>query len=222
MTIVRPWFAVALVNLVSAVPVCATVVVSPLAASPTRATLVTANSRLPGDTRIFTLTQQGEISVYDRNTNSSSTFLDLTSEVRSGGERGLVGMTFDPDYASNGRFYVFMTVQPLAGGPVYSEVRRFADPLIASEAPRTILRFDTQGTTNHQAGWIDFDQQGKLLIAVGDGGDGTAPDIRNTGQDPTDYFGSILRIDPGSDAFPADDTRNYAIRSGTVLRQMAI
>lgn len=206
----------------AAVPAGAGIFLDPIfggaAANFSQTTLVTAQTRLPGDKRVFVASKTGVVTAFNGDTMVKSTFLDLSSEVKSGqfDERGLLGMTFDPNYAQNGRYYVFVTTQPAAGGPVYSEVRRYTDPLIANEPEKTVMRFDDQNTTNHQAGWIDFAKDGTLLIAVGDGGDGTGPDIRHTGQDASDLRGSILRIDVNKDDFAADPNNNYGIPAGNL------
>ena len=204
-----------------ALPGHASVIISPLYSTPSQTTLVTADTHLPNDHRVFTLSKQGVVTVHDTVANTTSTFLDLTSQVKStlSDERGLLGMTFDPNYATNGRYYLFMTVQPVAGGAYYSQVERFTDTSVAgvsAEAPKPIIQFDAKGSTNHQAGWIDFGKDGNLLIAVGDGGNGSAPDMRHTGQDPSDFMGSILRINPNGDSFPADPNNNYSIPAGNL------
>lgn len=201
-----------------AVPASASVVITPIASTSLRTTQVNANTHMAGDNRIFTLSKSGVISVTNPVTNSTTVFNDLSSQVVSNGERGLLGIAFDPNYAANGRYYVFMNTQPVPGGPVYSEVRRYTDTSIgvAAETPHMVMQFDTQGSTNHVGGWIDFDQSGNLLIAVGDGGDGTAPDIRATGQNTSDFFGSVLRVDPNVDEFGADPNNNYGIPAGNL------
>ena len=213
-------WAVALAFILGSMPAThASVVISPFAGTAPQTTLVTANTTLPNEQRIFTLSKTGVITVTDRNTKIGSVFNDLSSELVTNGERGLLGMAFDPDYATNGHYYVFMNTQPGGAVAVYSEVRRYTDNSlagVAAEGPQTVMRFDTQGYTNHIGGWIGFDNTGNLLVGVGDGGDGSGPDIRATGQDPSDFFGSILRINPNGDDFPSDPFSNYAIPSGNL------
>lgn len=192
----------------------ATIVITPIASGFNQSTTVTANSRLDGDDRVFVLQKGGVIKVFKRSGGAVSTFNDLSSDTvaQPTNELGLLGMTFDPDYATNGRYYVFVTTRPAPGSTtVNAEVRRYTDPLIASEASQTVWQKEITGHTNHVGGWIDFDNQGKLLIAVGDGGNGSVSDVHGTGQNPGDIYGSILRIDPKGDAFPADPSNNYTI-----------
>jgi|GEM_PF-1562014 len=185
----------------------------PTTPSTNQLTGITGDTHLAGDTRLFLTRKGGVISVYDQATSSFSTFQNLSSRVSSASfdELGLLGLAFDPGYASNGHYYVYLTGSTTAGGPVEAQVLRFTDPAIAVGAETAIWKMDLDGSTNHIGGWIGFDAGGKLLIAIGDGGDFSGPDSRGTGQDPSDWRGSIVRIDPSTDAFPADDALNYAV-----------
>jgi len=176
-------------------------------------TSITGNTHLAGDSRLFLTTKSGRIGVYQPTTDSFSTFLDLSSSVvgASSNELGLLGLTFDPGYATNGYLYAYLTTRSTPNGPVEAQVQRFVDPAIASGPASTIWSMNLDGATNHVGGWIDFDKTGKLLIAIGDGGVSYATDIRATGQNPSDWFGSILRIDPSVDSFPLDPLLNYDV-----------
>ena len=124
---------------------------------------------------------------------SATTFVDLGPRVRVGGEAGLLGLAFHPDYATNGRLFVSYT----AGSPLRSVVaelaRSAADPLQADLATERVLLEVEQPEGNHNAGQIQFGPDGFLYIALGDGGG--AGDPGNHGQRPSTYLGSILRID---------------------------
>jgi len=185
----------------------------------TQMTQVTGNTRKAGDTRIFTLNKSGIIGVTDTATNTTTVFSDLSADVVTSGEHGLLGITFDPDYQTNGWYYVLAHTQPVAGGSVFGQVTRFTDPAIGSGDALSIFRYDTLGTEFHQGGWLDFAQDGTLLLSVGDGSHFAGPDLRNTGQDYTDLLGSILRIDPYADAF-ADPVQNYAIPAGNLAESL--
>lgn len=166
----------------------------------------------PGDGgTLLVVTKSGVVRTVDLATGgiAATPFLDLTGQVATAGEQGLLGMAFHPDFAANGRFYVYLS--NLAGD---SEIREYrVDPAAPDRAlagsGRVLLTIDQPAFTNHKGGWIGFDATGRLLIATGDGGGGGDPN--NTGQNPNDLLGSILRIDVDSDAFPADAARNYAI-----------
>ena len=187
----------------------------------------------PGDpTRLFIGQRNGTIRVLNLTTGvlSSTPFLSIPG-VDQAGEGGLLGMAFDPDYATNGKFYVNVTIDN--GGLVFqnetspfsTEIRRYtvsANPNVANATPTPVLSF-IQPQTNHNAGWIGFSpNNGYLYIPTGDGGggndkdddgddDGHTPESGNA-QDNTDNFlGKILRIDVNGDDFGDDPNRNYRI-----------
>jgi Ca2+-binding RTX toxin-like protein len=165
----------------------------------------------PGDpNRLFIVEQHtGRIRILDLNTNqlNADPFLDLPDgSLAGGGEQGLLGLAFHPNYASNGLFYVNLTNQ--AGDTEIREYRR-ADADHADPASvRQILGFD-QPFANHNGGWLGFGPDGMLYIASGDGGSGGDP--QNNAQNTSSLLGKVLRIDVNSDGFPNDPARNYAI-----------
>ncbi len=208
-----------LVGLLATQPATATVVISAIDTTSgglvtNQLTSITGRTNLPGDDRLFMTTKNGRIGIYRPTVGTFSTFLDLSSSVvnASNNELGMLGLTFDPGYKTNGYLYAFLTTRATPEGPVEARVQRFVDPAIAAGASSTVWTMNLDGATTHIGGWIDFDATGKLLIAVGDGGKSFAPDIRSTGQNPADWFGSILRIDPHADDF-ADPLLNYGIPS---------
>src|SRR5436189_6179371 len=116
----------------------------------------------PGDTgRLFIVEQTGKIKIIKlpARTVNPVPFLDLSSIVSIGGEQGLLGMAFDPNYATNGRFYLNYTAPGGSFGAGVSHIAEFtvsSNPDIAdpgSEA--TLLTFD-QPQTNHNGGWVGF------------------------------------------------------------------
>jgi glucose/arabinose dehydrogenase len=164
----------------------------------------------PGDTgRLFILEKTGLIRILDLATGQllPTPFLDLTTQINTNGEQGLLGLAFHPDFADNGLFYVHIT-NP-AGD---AEIRRYEvsanNPNVADPGSVTpILTVDLPSdASNHRAGWLGFGPDGYLHVAIGDGG--STPE---TGQTIDDLVGNILRIDVNSDAFPGDPARNYAI-----------
>src|SRR5918995_3425878 len=135
-------------------------------------------------------------------------FLDVSGQIVTAGEQGLLGLDFHPDYAENGRFYVYLS--NAAGDSEVREYRVSAnDPTRADPASRkVVLTVDQPAFTNHKAGWIEFGPDGKLYIALGDGGGG---DPANNAQNTNSLLGKILRIGVNADGFPADPGRNHAI-----------
>ena len=145
-----------------------------------------------GSGRIFIVEQGGLIKIYDGSTLLATPFIDLTSVVVSGGEQGLLGLAFHPNYASNGYFYVNYTrsANPLdqtvvARYSVSAGNANVADPMSATE----ILVVD-QPFSNHNGGDIHFNPiDGYLYVGMGDGGGW------DTSQDLTSLLGKMLRID---------------------------
>ena len=123
-----------------------------------------------------------------------TTFIDLDDDVAAGGEQGLLGLAFHPDYETNGLFYVNYT----AGNPLRTVIAEFqrsaADPLTADPASQRVVLEVGQPFSNHNAGKIAFGPDGLLYIATGDGGSGGDP--QNNSQTPSNLLGSLLRIDP--------------------------
>jgi glucose/arabinose dehydrogenase len=137
-------------------------------------------------------------------------FLDLSSRISNGDEQGLLGMAFDPDYATTGRFIVHFT-DP-AGNTTLSRFQVSANPDVADPASELVILTAAQPFANHNGGQVAFGPDGFLYLGLGDGGSGGDPG--NRGQDLTDLLGSILRIDVRSTepyAVPAD---NPFVQSG--------
>ena len=162
-----------------------------------------------GDPRLFVTEQAGVIKIVEADGTVSGIFLDITDRVMPGGEQGLLGLAFSPDYATSGRFFVYYTRDD--GNNQVSSFQRLtstqADP--ASETP--LLTLPHPVFTNHNGGDLNFGPDGFLYLAPGDGGGGGDPS--NNAQNPESLLGKVLRLDVNGDAFPADPTRNYAIPS---------
>jgi glucose/arabinose dehydrogenase len=147
--------------------------------------------------RIFILEQPGRIRIFDLTTQTllAEPFLDVTELVRYGGEQGLLGLAFHPDYAENGRFFIHYSGE--GGGPAgQAFVQEFtvsANPNIANPDPVTTFFTLPDPFGNHNGGWIDFGFDGYLYVAMGDGGGGGDP--LEAGQDLAVKFGKILRLD---------------------------
>ncbi|MBK8338523.1 MAG: PQQ-dependent sugar dehydrogenase [Flavobacteriales bacterium] len=147
-----------------------------------------------GDSRLFAAQRQGIIRIIsDSMQVIVDPFLDIQDTVNSiGGEQGLLGLAFDPDYVNNGFFYVHYTA---GSGPGVSRVSRFkvsSDPDSADVASEEILYTWPQPFTNHNGGDLDFGPDGLLYVAFGDGGDGGDP--LNNAQDLTDPLGDMIRL----------------------------
>jgi glucose/sorbosone dehydrogenase len=155
----------------------------------------------PNDsTRLFIVQQGGLIRVFDVVGGSLLTdpFLNVSSLLSTGGERGLLGMAFDPQYAANRQFYVFYT--NTAGNIVIARyLRDITDPNLAdSSSAVTLLTVAHPNFSNHNGGMLAFGPDGCLYAGVGDGGSGGDPN--NNGQNLVSLLGKLLRLDPDTGA----------------------
>jgi glucose/arabinose dehydrogenase len=164
----------------------------------------------PGDHgALYGLTEHnGVIYRIDAETGDKTRFLDIPdNEFSIANERGVLGLAFDPDYATTGRFFVYLTN---ADGNI--EIREYhhtdgharADP----DPVQTIITIPHPDFDNHNGGSMMFGPDGYLYIGTGDGGSGGDPN--GNAQNKDVLLGKILRIDINGDGF-RDDDRNYAI-----------
>ena len=147
----------------------------------------------------FVVEQRGRIRAVRNGAIQSPDFLDIQSSISSGGERGLLGLAFAPDYGASGRFYVNFT--NTAGDTVVARFRRSSNPLVADPSSRFDLRWNGAGGpalieqpfANHNGGHLAFGPDGFLYVGLGDGGSGNDPDHR--AQDRATLLGKMLRVD---------------------------
>lgn len=147
-----------------------------------------------GSQNAFVVERTGQIKVFadSPDTKTAATFLDIADRIVSGGgEQGLLGLAFDPNYKTNGYFYVNYTNS--AGTVIARFTRSAADPLAADPASELILLTFAQPYENHNGGQLAFGPDGNLYIAVGDGGSGGDP--QNNAQNLSVLLGKILRLD---------------------------
>jgi glucose/arabinose dehydrogenase len=119
-----------------------------------------------------------------------ATFLDISSKVDTTGERGLMGVAFDPGFATNHHVYLHYTRKATATTPAHNRVSRVTadgDRAVAG-SEKLIFRLDNQGDQIHLGGAIDFAKDGKLYVSTGDN---STPDNAQT---MTNLFGKVLRI----------------------------
>ena len=169
-------------------------------------------SSAPGDPdRLFVVEKTGQIRILDPLTGTTNAvdFLDIpAAQLQTSDEQGVLGMAFHPDYATNGKFYVYVT--NAAGNIELREYLRTAgNPDLADGgSSNVILTIPHPIRENHNGGWIGFGPDGYLYISVGDGGGGGDPD--NNAQNTGSLLGKMLRIDVNGDDFPGT-ARNYAV-----------
>jgi glucose/arabinose dehydrogenase len=221
----------------TALALAAPAITAPAAAAPSPVTLVPVARfsapvgvvAAPGDAgRLFVVEQAGRIVV--RRGKAQSTFADLTDRVKAdGGEQGLLGLAFAPDYATSGKLYVFYTARPPAGAVVrnngsdlvISELRRANADHVDPASERVLLRIPHRLDEFENGGQLRFGPDGQLWIGTGDGGGDNDP-FRNAQRvDPATndatrgadaLLGKILRVDPspgdgcgGACTIPADN-----------------
>ncbi|HEY0979149.1 MAG TPA: PQQ-dependent sugar dehydrogenase [Flavobacteriales bacterium] len=153
-----------------------------------------------GDGRLFVVQQGGAIRIVsDSMTVLPTPFLNIFSQVHFSGEQGLLGLVFDPDYATNGHFYVNYTTPPAAGHNTI--IARFtvsdSNPNVADPTSQVVLLTIPQPGVIHKAGDLEFGPDGMLYLSIGDGG--PQGDPANSGQRMDTQLGKLLRIEVQED-----------------------
>lgn len=145
------------------------------------------------DSRLFVVQQNGIIKIIQPNGTINTTyFLDIGSKIIFGGERGLLGLAFHPQYSSNGYFFVYYN-NPAGNIIVARYSVSSTDSNVADPASEKILLNIPKPFDNHNGGSIHFAPDGKLWIITGDGGSGGDPN--NNAQNKNSLLGKMLRID---------------------------
>jgi len=168
-----------------------------------------------GTDRVFVVEQDGRVLVFPNRDNVATTevrtFLDLRAAVggpvsRAGNEEGLLGLAFDPQYATNRTFYIHYS----AANPRRSVFARYqaqaTNPNAADLTSAQVILTVAQPYDNHNGGWLGFGPDGYLYVALGDGGAGDDP--QQHAQNMNDLLGKILRLDVSGQAtyvIPSDN-----------------
>ena len=173
-----------------------------------------------GSGRVLILEKAGRIRILTPDTGAidSVDYLDVSGSISTNGERGLLGLALSPNYISDGELFVHLS--NVAGDTEIRRFQTFAGMLDQVDgATSDIILTIGQPDTNHNAGWIGFDDSGYLVIPMGDGGGGGDPS--NFAQNPQSLLGKVLRLDVSSDDFPSDPLRDYAIPPGNTFSDPA-
>ncbi|MCA1590767.1 MAG: PQQ-dependent sugar dehydrogenase [Acidobacteria bacterium] len=148
-----------------------------------------------GSYRLFIVQQRGIIKVVQPGSRTPTDFLNVSSVVsQTGSERGLLGLAFHPQYASNGRFFIYYTRQSDGSLEIAEYAASASDPNVANQnAVRVIITIPHPTNQNHNGGTIAFGPDGYLYLGTGDGGGGNDPD--NNAQNLESLLGKFLRLD---------------------------
>lgn len=150
----------------------------------------------PNDARLFIVEKPGRIRIVKGGELLAEPFLDITDRVNdAGGEQGLLGLAFHPDYADNGWFYVDYTAAG-GGDAGHTRVERYtvsANADVADAGSASLVLAQDQPFGNHNGGQVLFGPDGMLYIALGDGGSGGDP--QDNAEDLGTLLGKLLRID---------------------------
>jgi glucose/arabinose dehydrogenase len=151
--------------------------------------VTTAND---GTGRLFVVEQTGRIRVIKNGVLLPTPFLDISSQISTGGERGLLGLAFHPNFRTNGKFYVNYT-RAGNGNTFIAQYRATPASDVANRATARGILEVAQPYANHNGGMLTFGPDGYLYIGMGDGG--SAGDPGNRAQDVNSLLGKMLRID---------------------------
>jgi len=166
-----------------------------------------------GSNRLFILEQGGRIRIFQNGSLLATPFLDIQSRVTSGGERGLLGIAFHPDYRNNRRFFLNYTNNRPTLKTIISEYQTSpSNPNVALTTERVLLEIN-QPFDNHNGGQLLFGPDRYLYIGMGDGGSGGDP--QNNAQNLGSLLGKMLRIDvDAAQPYAVPPTNPLVNRSG--------
>ena len=160
------------------------------------------------DRRLFVVERIGRIRIIQSGALLAAPFLDITSRVNFVGERGMLGMAFDPQYAANGRFYVYYV--DLAGNVVLERFSSTPAGNLAGPSDGIVISIP-HGGSEHHGGMVAFGTDGMLYLAPGDGG--CCGDPRNNAQNMTLLLGKLLRIDVRTQPYSIPPSNPFAGRT---------
>lgn len=173
---------------------------------------VFVTSARDGSNRLFIVQQGGIIKVLQPGSTTPTDFLNITTRVASGGERGLLGLAFHPQYSTNGRFFVYYT----RVGDFAIQIAEYkvsaANPNVADTTEKIIITVPHPTNANHNGGSVLFGPDGYLYFGPGDGG--SANDPPGNAQNINQLLGKINRIDVdvpgGTPAYTIPPTNPFA------------
>ena len=145
-----------------------------------------------GSGRLFLVEQRGTVRVFQNGQLTCGFFLDIRARVTAGGETGLLGIAFHPQFKTNGKFYVNYT----APGPLRTVIAEFTVGAAATlEASERQILVIAQPFSNHNGGQIAFGPEPRPYLYIGMGDGGGSGDPQGNGQNLATLLGKMLRID---------------------------
>lgn len=206
LTVLLIFFALTITDLsAQGVPAPLTIRLQPYLTGLSSPVLIT--SAKDGTGRLFVLQQGGIIRVVQPGSTTPTDFMNITTRVLSGGERGLLGLAFHPNFATNSCFFVNYTRQT-DGATVVARFNAINNNTQGDPNSERILLTIPQPFSNHNGGMIAFRTDNgvhNLYIGMGDGGSGNDPGSRS--QNINDLLGKFLRVTP--DVSPSPTTPFY-------------
>jgi glucose/arabinose dehydrogenase len=165
-----------------------------------------------GTGRLFVIEKSGKIRIIQQGQMMPEPFLDLSTIItpNAATEQGLLGLAFDPNYESNGRFFINYT--DFNGSTVIARYQVSANANQANPDSAVIVLTIEQPFWNHNGGHIAFGPDGYLYIGMGDGGDGHDPGER--AEDLTKLLGKMLRLDVSGDTYAVPSDNPFSPASG--------
>ncbi len=165
-----------------------------------------------GDSRLFIVEQTGKIKIWQNGQVLAQPFLDLSNVIACCGERGLLGLAFEPAYDITGRFYVYYT--DTNGDIAIARYTVSANANVANSTGQVLLTIPHPDESNHNGGWLGFGQDTFLYVGVGDGGsggNGAGSVNRCSAQRVENRTGKILRLKVlGETTYTTPDTNTFA------------
>jgi glucose/arabinose dehydrogenase len=167
---------------------------------------VFVTSARDGSRRLFVVELGGSIKVVQPGATTATEFLNISSKISTGGERGLLGLAFHPQFSQNRRFFVYYTRANDFAIQIGEYQASTTNPNVALTTEKTIITIPHADFSNHNGGTIAFGADGYLYAAPGDGGGSNDP--ANNAQNINQLLGKVLRIDIN---VAANSTAPYAI-----------
>lgn len=146
--------------------------------------------------RMHIIKQNGSVQIYNGSSILATPFLNMSADIKFGGEQGLLSLAFHPQYATNGYFFVYYNAVTTGNITIARYQRDAVNPDIADPSTKTVIFNLSKGPdneTNHNGGKLNFGPDGYLYVGIGDGGGGGDPN--NYAQTGTNLLGKMIRID---------------------------